>query len=714
MENEKQEANRIAEKLRTPLKSTGVPETDHRFTEGGYKKPGYGVSVGAAIDGSFAFEGNQGYYADGGQEAFLGTVDTMKRFFNRHRQKGKEIRYVIKTGIGGQHTPFQGIADGFAVIDDPKTVRIAGEYELGKDFEQTMSETLQELGAGWDQVAVIPSSKSGSTDETMEIFVQIFGILLKRSLMARGFSETEAVSSKDILLSYFRDLNVPRDKTSAELFNGFSLDDLAKRLASAQARLDKEGVLILFKDVLGRMFFETTDEPSQSRLSAFMRNSGLDKALGEDAPGFGAMFENVGGRWTADLHMMTFLAYFELDAQAYWTARRGHIAKIRDGKHRANQIGNRILDEDITDIALLVPDELFWFGKSNEQNFNESLWQEGFANLVAVPESLWESQAKNYSNHPTRLVINLSARSLDAQSFKVESLGPETATGKRRESLVQMYADLFSTFYGITNTVGTRLIARALLHAGHSAEDIALNDLNNPATKILQENLFLRQPYVELGKGLVDDRFKKLQEEERASAGAITRAMRRSQELARQCQVMTNIPEIADRSNVADVAAMRDFIRRVAEYAAKAGRKWVPFIYLERPGFQDLRLQLVKLGVEWVMQGTGDQHISYQQVLAQPQKYLPMMVSFVPEAGKELPGLPAIGFAKAHLNSVSPHLLRDYFAEASYEALTQLRSAEGADAKGIFIRILDSAVEKERFREAAEQVLSTVRSVLAQ
>ena len=64
------------------------------------------------------------------------------------------------------------------------------------------------------------------------------------------------------------------------------------------------------------MFFETTDRADQSRLSAFVRNSGLDRELKEDAPGFGSMFDNVGGRWTADLHMSLFLAVAGSDVLA--------------------------------------------------------------------------------------------------------------------------------------------------------------------------------------------------------------------------------------------------------------------------------------------------------------------------------------------------------------------------------------------------------------
>jgi hypothetical protein len=87
-------------------------------------------------------------------------------------------------------------------------------------------------------------------------------------------------------------------------------------------------------------------------------------------------------------------------------------------------------------------------------------------------------------------------------------------------------------------------------------------------------------------------------------------------------------------------------------------------------------------------------------VLAQPKKYFVFFVSFVPKSGDEIPGLPAIGFAKAHLDRVSPHLLRDYFAEASFDALTQLRAAQGGE--GVFLRLMDSEEDRRRFENAAE------------
>ena len=33
---------------------------------------------------------------------------------------------------------------------------------------------------------------------------------------------------------------------------------------------------------------------------------------------------------------------------------------MREGEHEGNILGNKILDDEITDIALVVPDYLFW------------------------------------------------------------------------------------------------------------------------------------------------------------------------------------------------------------------------------------------------------------------------------------------------------------------------------------------------------------------
>ena len=326
---EKSVAHTVGEKLRIPLVSTGNPAGDKRFLQGGYQKAGYGVAAGSAIDGSFTLEGNEGYFAPAGKKAFLSNVAAFRAFFERQEKKGKPFRLVLKTGIGGQHTPFQGIAGGFAVIDAP-TVEIAGEYELGKNFESFISAELKRLGAGWEQVALIPSSKSGSTDETMRIFEQIFHAMLRHEAKVAGQNDAGAQALADSVFDSMHQANLNADgteKPSSEFFKSFRLDRLP---AAAQP---------VFRKVLSRMFFETTDKPAESRLSAFIRNSGLDQALGEDAPGFGAMFDNVGGRWTADLHMMTFLAYHKLNAEAYWQARHDEVVLVRDGRHAANRMG---------------------------------------------------------------------------------------------------------------------------------------------------------------------------------------------------------------------------------------------------------------------------------------------------------------------------------------------------------------------------------------
>ena len=136
---------------------------------------------------------------------------------------------MIKTGIGGQHTPFQGISDAFKAIpvlkvpdstfieSEPGTFRtgtaveackqrtiITGEYELGKNYDHELSMRLEELEADWDQIAVIPSSKSGSTDETMLIFVEIFAVILNHVAQSRGI---DGDRFSKIVLETLHDLN---------------------------------------------------------------------------------------------------------------------------------------------------------------------------------------------------------------------------------------------------------------------------------------------------------------------------------------------------------------------------------------------------------------------------------------------------------------------------------------------------------------------------
>jgi len=690
---ETKDAAVIAGKLRTVLDAKGNQAMAARFLKGGYLQDGYGVPEGAAIDGSHAFEGTQGYYAknsageETGKKIFIDTVERMKAFFKKRGQRnGRPIRYVIKPGIGGQHTPFQGIADGFEAAG-VQVGKIAGEYELGKDYEKALSDTLAQLGADWEQLAVIPSSKSGSTDETMLIFTDIFYILLKQFAIKEGLDGERFAQT---VLETLHEINFAgaKERPAGDLFKigpNFQaqglMDLVLQRTRSLGADIQK--VRNVFSKTLGDMFFETTDRPEQSRLSAFIRNSGLDKELGEDAPGFGAMFDNVGGRWTGDLHMMTFLAYYDLDAEAYWSARESGIRRVCEGRHPGNQLAHRILDEKVKDLVLLVPDWLFWFGKSVEQNFNESLWQEGFANLVAVRQCEWETLKPLYQHAAHCLILNLTDAKLESFPCPVFDLAVPNFKGLSPQKVAEAFADLFTIFYGLTNTVGTRLIARALAAAGFKAGDVDMNDLDNPATRIVQKNLFLLQPYVELGKGLLEKRLKELQELESRKSGVVKAAYEQAKVYAGERRFLTNVN---DPSVLKELEKKQDFkktLEALRPYAARVGRKLVPFIYLEGEGFHALRAVLLEMGLPWVMQGTGDQHISYQQVLAQPRYYLPFIVSFV--SGLPIAPHPAIGFAKGYLDQVSPDMVRDLFAEASYQALTGLRENEGG--MGFFLRL---------------------------
>jgi hypothetical protein len=537
----------------------------------------------------------------------------------------------------------------------------------------------------------------------MMIFTEIFYVLLK-NIAAKGGINGEIFA--DTVLDTMHEVNFidGKERPGKDLFKGFSLSRVRENLAAKNLIVEYEKVQRIFGIVLGNMFFETTDRPDASRLSAFIRNSGLDKELGENAPGFGAMFDNVGGRWTADLHMMTFLAYHDLDAQKYWDTRNAGIRNVREGTHQGAQLGNRILKESITDIALVVPDGLFWFGKAMEQNFNESIWQEGFVNLVAIKESAWDAQKDNYIGKPSRMIINVSGMAIPASLGNVANLGEFKSFGADKQDLANSLGELFTTFYGMTHTVGNRLIARALTKKGYTAADVDLNDLDNPATKIVQQNLYVRQPYVELGKGLLENKLKTLQQK---GPHAIVEESDRIQKAAGRGHIESNVTELDITDRISSITEFANVIKQAVEIAKKSNRKFVPFIYLEGEKFQEIREHLTGLGIEWVMQGTGDQHISYQQVLAQPQKYLPFIISFVPE--RFYSGRPAIGFAKGYLNGISPNMVRDSFAEASYHALVDPRKNEaGEDVKGaagIFMRITDSDGNRDMLVQSFDEAM---------
>lgn len=680
----------ISRKLHQPLKA--FPKKDAGlFLKGGYKQPGYGVSESAAIDGSFAMgrEGDQGYFTIAQNGTFLNNVAKMRKFFeNRAARLSREIKLIIKPGIGGQHTPFQAIADIFNLID-PAGARITGEYELGKDYEKSISGTLASLGARWDQIAVVPSSKSGSTDETMMVFTQILHLLLDKvasmnGLNGRLFADTvfEAMHEVNFIDGV--------ERKNSELFKGFSIRLVHEKLVLKDIRAAYSDVKNIFGIVLGNMFFETTDRPQQSRLSAFVRNSELLKELDPvDVPGFGAMFDNVGGRWTADLHMMTFLAFYKLDGDAYWKKRLEGIEQVRDGLHPANQLARKILNDRISDIALVVPDTLFWFGKALEQNFNESIWQKGFSNLIAIKHSMWAAQKGYYALPGRKLVINMSGKNIPERSFNVVNIDYPQLKDVDRQAAAEVFGELFTTFYGMTHNVGNALIARALSEKGYSSEGVDVNDLDSPPTKVFQQNLYLRQPYVELGKGFLEKRLSELQ---RSGSKAIEKESKHITRCAIRMDELSNIPELSRPGRLKNKGSISKLIGRSVAYAKNTGRKLVPFIYLEGDKFGKLRDGLAGFGVEWVMQGTGDQHISYQQVLAQPKRYLPFIISVIPR--KMVPGLPAIGFAKGYLDDISPNIVRDLFAEASYRALTKPRTDEAGQAikgaAGVFLRIEDS------------------------
>ncbi|MFC1809821.1 hypothetical protein ACFL3D_06925, partial [Candidatus Omnitrophota bacterium] len=217
-------------------------------------------------------------------------------------------------------------------------------------------------------------------------------------------------------------------------------------------------------------------------------------------------------------------------------------------------------------------------------------------------------------------------------------------------------------------------------------EKLDINDLSNPATKILQDLLYLRQPFVELGKKLLEDRLKTLQAEEAATDLAIFNAEIEMVKQAKRGEVTTNIEGVSTEDlNMNDMASLALMIKSAADQAEREGRKFVPYIYLAGTKYYELRDHLIDLGIEWVMQGTGDQHISYQQVLSQPGKFLPFFISFVPESVEDfVRGNPGIGFAKGYLDNISPNIIRHYFAEASYQALLDQGGV------GVFVTLQDT------------------------
>lgn len=723
---EKKWAGMVGRFLHTPLDiskvkdvKTGKPLSEDArkkiaadLLKDGLGQPGYVVPEGSSIDGSFAIdgEGEQGYFVKGGKEKLLGDVEEMEKYFARRVKRiGKPIKLILKLGIGGSHTSFQAVADMFKAHTKPETV-IYAECELAKNYEEEISRILDKSGADWDQIIVIPSSKSGSTDETMLIFVDVLRLLLEKAAAKKNISGEVFAG---LVLETLHDINFDgaeerkKDlfKIDRERFGTESLIELLQMTAERKGMsVSRDDVKEIFGSVIGNMYFETTPRSEKSRLAAFLKNSGLEAELdAEDRPGKMDAFDNVGGRWTIDQHMTTFLAYYGLNSEGYWKTRNKVVREIRDGKHLAVDLGNKILDEGITDIALLVPDPLFWFGKAIEQNFNESLWQDGFATLIAVKESDWDAQKKHYSGNPNRLVINLTDSEIPGDKFKSVKIRPglvehvdEGDDREKMNKLIEIIADWTTTFYGLTYTIGTRLVARAIRKKYEETGDEIYNldeisdeelsqvphNLDHSLTKVFQQNIHTRQPYVELGKKLLVRKLGGLREKTEKEPDAVEKAYEK----------------IAGEAGETKTDKLEEILK---DAKSQKERKVVPFIYLEGGKFVSLREELVNSGVEWVMLGTMDQHISYQQVLSQPQKFFPVLISFLPADVKAVMGtaLPAVGWGKDHLHNIPPVMVRDAFAEASYNALidNESRMARGGHGGGMgaFVRLVDSKANRD-------------------
>jgi len=213
----------------------------------------------------------------------------------------------------------------------------------------------------------------------------------------------------------------------------------------------------------------------------------------------------------------------------------------------------------------------------------------------------------------------------------------------------------------------------------------------------VQENLFLRQPYVELGKGLLESEFSHLQKDEANRPGTIAERIKTIRTKAHRGELQSNLPGFP--SQIPNRDSLGATLEKAMTFARSEKRKVVPVLYVEGAGFIELRDALIRFGVEWVMQGTGDQHISIQQVLAQPRHYFPILISFIPET---IPaGLPAIGFAKGYLHNIPSVIVRDTFAEKTYQALTDMEKGRGKEGgAGLFWRFTDHPTTRAWIKEA--------------
>jgi hypothetical protein len=689
----------------------------------------FGVAAGAAINGSFATKGKQGYYTPEGRKTFLEGVRRMREFFEPLTADEKIARLMYKPGIGGQHTPFAAIAAAFASLKNKPEGRdgkMVGLFELGENYEKLMAKQMKDLGIDMDQVAVFPSSKSGTTDETMRIFSILLYLKLQYVAREKGLNGEKLA---DIVFETLHAVNFDengKERPAQELFRpakGDLIDQIKNNVEREMGiTISRETISDIFNGVLRTMFFETTMRPEKSRLASFLTNSGLDKALNEvyrkqgkvkgeeKVQNYVEMFDNIGGRWTGDIHMMMYLAYFgtEEDAERYWNLRRAGIDAVNNGDHPGVKWADKLVDEGVTDIALVLPKELFWFGRAMEQNFDESIWQTpGFATLKAFTEDEWAEAQKQYfrktndkQGQRKNMVIDLAGLKLKTDDYNVVEMNVRSIPDMTSSELFDQFADFFNTFYGMTSRVGDRLIVKALAAEGYRVSDINLKEFKNKATKIFQKNLYLLQEYVELGKHEVQEIFEELQAKRAKNPNAIMEYYEdRLKEAKAGTLTAGNLDGVQMPADAANMENLALAIKNAMDFAKRENRTFVPFIYLEGDRFLALRKELIKLGIEWVLAGTSDQHISYQQVLAQPQKFLPFFVSFLPEL-KDNPELIrevkddketyrmrafliAIGFTKDYLDHIPSHVLRDAFAQASFSALVEQRKAAGG--KGVFV-----------------------------
>jgi hypothetical protein len=676
--DEKKDAALLEQKYAEPL-SGADPAT----------QKAWGVTNGSALNGSFARQGREGFFVDGGKQTYLRQYQKMETFLRPSADlKGFQNVLLIKGGIGGQHTGFEGLSEFFASDLAVNHNGARGEYELGYSDEE-LEQRVQAWGYTWDRVQFIASSKSGSTDESMIIFAQYLGLLLKHFA---GLSEAEGQKLAVAVQQSLRDLNYKegQENPPAELFRLNASEFFAA--VSRQTSLPVEKVQQALRDVLCRIAIETTANPSQSRLAAFAQNAGLYQALGIQLPVID-MFDNVGGRWTIDFHMLPFLALVGVEPEVYWSERDAAIRayETQGDSHPARVLGRRLLDDGVKDVIFVTPAKTPWLGHTIEQTFNESIYQNGYIHLRAIPYD--EFDAADYAGRPGVTIINAADKRIDAPNAVAWDF-PGLGSAQARDKVLAL-AQLFTRVYGLTNTVGFELIARALKAQGKSAPEVDLNDGKNAATQIVIANSHLLQPWVEWAKKSVEKRLSQLQSQPQ---GVDTRA-RDIASAAAKWEFRTNF---AGEATLQTPSQLTQAFETARELAQRENRRLMVWIYAQGRPYIDLEKHFKTLGVE-VWQGTSMQHISANQLHSQAQDFLPFIISLIPESMP--PGPISIGFGKAYLHRVPTVLVRDAFAEGTYGVPTQLRKEVGG--KAAFLRMPADAKSLHMLKTGSERALTS-------